>query len=188
MLIKNYIDRFSEVLEKTLITDQQGKELERDEAYQGLVGQLEKIREDKGNLYLVGNGGSSGIISHASVDFLNTCHMRAVPMTDNSMLTCFANDYGYENIFSKPLEKTMQPGDALLAVSSSGTSRNIVNAAETAKSKGAFVLTFSGFKADNPLRATGDTNFWLDALDYGQVELGHALLIHILTDELSERL
>jgi D-sedoheptulose 7-phosphate isomerase len=102
-------------------------------------------------------------------------------------LTCLANDYGYENVFSEGLKTLFTSKDALIAVSSSGSSQNIRNAAVLAKQMGGQVLTFSGFKTDNPLRSLGDYNFWLNSTDYGKVEIGHALLLHILTDELSRR-
>lgn len=188
MLIPDYLKEFTRALEGAVITDGDGREKEQDASYQEAVKGLKELRERKGNLYLIGNGGSSGVISHASVDFLNQCSLRAVPLTDNSQLTCFANDYGYENVFSTPLEKSMSSEDALIAVSSSGTSKNIVNGARKARELGAYVITYSGFKEANPLRSTGDLNFWLDVDDYGKVELGHALLIHILTDELSKAL
>lgn len=186
MLIPDYLKEFSQALQDTVVTDLDGNEKEQDWAYGEAVELFQKLRERQGTLYLIGNGGSSGVVSHASVDFLNQCSVKAFPITDNSQLTCFANDYGYENVFSTPIEKAMSSDDALIAVSSSGTSKNIVNGAQKAKELGASVITYSGFKEENPLRRSGDLNFWLNVGDYGKVELGHALLIHILTDELSK--
>jgi D-sedoheptulose 7-phosphate isomerase len=70
-------------------------------------------------------------------------------------------------------------------VSSSGASTNILNAVLKAKAAGAVVVTFSGFKTDNPLRQLGDLNFYVPSSDYGQVELTHAALLHCLTDRLA---
>ncbi len=147
----------------------------------------EQTHDIGGTIYLVGNGGSSGIVSHSSIDFINACKLRAVAMTDNSVLTCLANDYGYENVFSEGLKTLFTDKDLLIAVSSSGSSMNIRNAANHAREKGGKVITFSGFKEDNPLRNLGDYNYWLNSSNYGKVEIGHALLLHILTDEISER-
>ena len=105
-------------------------------------------------------------------------------MTDNSILTCLANDYGYEKVFSEGLKTLFTGNDMLIAVSSSGSSKNIVNAAESAIQKGGKVITFSGFRDSNPLRSLGDYNFWLNSTNYGKVEIGHAMLLHILTDEI----
>ena len=76
--------------------------------------------------------------------------------------------------------------DILIAISSSGQSRNIVNAVAVAKKNGATVITLSGFQDNNPLRQIGHYNLWLNSKDYGQVEIGHAFILHYLTDRLRE--
>lgn len=182
-MISQYMKRFKAAIEATIITDGDGHEIGHDEAYGNLAKRMLEKKE-KSSMWLYGNGGSSGIVSHAAVDFLNACGFRAMALTDNSLLTCQANDYGYENVFRQPLKTLLRPGDIALGMSSSGKSPNIVNASQYARQNGAFVITYSGFSPDNPLRETGDINFWLPAQDYGIVEMGHAILIHILTDEL----
>ena len=182
-MISPYLDRFSAAVNATVITDREGRELQHDEAYSNLV-RLLLEKKAASNMWLYGNGGSSGIVSHAAVDFMNACGFKAMALTDNSLLTCQANDFGYENVFRQPLKTLLRSGDIALGISSSGKSPNIVNASNYARENGAYVITYSGFKADNPLRETGDINFWLPAQDYGIVEMGHAVLVHILTDEL----
>ena len=66
---------------------------------------------------MIGNGGSSGIVSHSMVDFINACGLNARAITDNSLLTCMANDYGYENVFKQPFSAMINEGDMLIAVS-----------------------------------------------------------------------
>jgi len=186
-MIDSYISEFSEIISNTLVTGRNNTALDSSNAYQQLANMFLGIHKNGGTVYLVGNGGSSGVVSHSSIDFINACKLRAVALTDTSVLTCLANDYGYENVFSEGLKTLFTSKDALIAVSSSGSSQNIRNAAVVAKEIGGKVITFSGFKADNPLRSLGDYNFWLNSSDYGKVEIGHALLLHILTDELSRR-
>lgn len=137
-------------------------------------------------VYLIGNGGSSGIVSHAAIDFLNACGYRAHALSDNSLITCMANDYGYENVFTQPLKTLLEDGDILIAVSSSGNSANIHTAASYAKERNCTVITFSGFKTDNKLRKCGSYNIWLDSEHYGRVEIGHSLILHYLTDRLAQ--
>lgn len=186
-MIESYINEFKDVIANTVI-DHKGEVIhERNEAFNKLADILERKHHSGGIIYLVGNGGSSGVISHSSIDFINACNMRAYPLTDNSILTCLANDYGYEKVFSRALETMFTENDSLIAVSSSGNSMNIRNASNVAAERGGMVLTFSGFSSDNGLRKLGEYNFWLDSSDYGKVEIGHALLLHILTDELSRR-
>lgn len=186
-MIKKYIESFSEILINTIITNISGDILEQNDAIQKITDYFVEIKQNGNTVFLIGNGGSSGIISHASIDLLNACKIKAFPLTDNSHLTCFANDYGYENVFKEPLETLLTSNDALVAVSSSGSSKNIINAANLAKGKEAFVITFSGFNKNNPLRKIGNYNFWLNSNDYGKVEIGHSLLLHIITDVLSNQ-
>lgn len=186
-MILPYLKEFSEVIASTMVTSGRQSEIQSESAIAEIADMFMEMDRNGGKVYLVGNGGSSGIISHSSIDFINACKMKAMPLTDNSILTCLANDYGYENVFSKALETMFTEKDILIAVSSSGSSKNILNAAEAAKKMGGRVLTYSGFKSDNPLRSKGDYNIWLNSNDYGKVEIGHALLLHVLTDELMRR-
>jgi D-sedoheptulose 7-phosphate isomerase len=97
-------------------------------------------------------------------------------------MTCLGNDYGYEQVFSYPLEKLLKPQDLLVAISSSGKSPNIIKAVETALSVQVSVVTLSGFSSQNPLRSLGDLNFWVNRTDYGLVETSHFFLLHAIVD------
>ncbi|MAC95652.1 MAG: phosphoheptose isomerase [Flavobacteriales bacterium] len=184
-MFSTYLSKFNTVLGQTEATNNQENSIGLDEAF-GQVNELfNVVKNNRKNIYLIGNGGSSGIVSHGAIDFLNACGFKARALTDNSMLTCIANDYGYENVFAQPFKTLIEEGDAVIAISSSGKSENIVNACKVARSMGAKVVTFSGFKGGNPLRKEGDFNFWLDSSNYGIVEIGHSLLLHHITDQLS---
>ena len=76
-----------------------------------------------------------------------------------------------------------EPGDVLIAISSSGTSKNILNACAAARRKGfASVITLSGFSPENPLRGLGDQNFWVDSRAYNLVEATHQLWLLAVVD------
>ncbi len=139
-------------------------------------------KENKGIVYVIGNGGSAGIASHFCTDLLKTLSIPAVTLFDSNLLTCIGNDLGYEHVFSRQLETLLNEKDLLVAISSSGQSKNILNAADIALSKNATVVTLTGFLEDNPLRQKGQLNFWLNACDYGLVETGHFSLLHTLID------
>lgn len=149
---------------------------------------LREVCEKKGVVYIIGNGGSAGIASHFCTDLLKARQIPASTLVDSNLLTCIGNDLGYENVFSTQLETLMRPHDLLVAISSSGKSRNILNAADVAKERGAKVITLSGFSEYNPLRSKGDLNFWLNAQDYGLVETGHFSLLHTISDTWQEAL
>jgi D-sedoheptulose 7-phosphate isomerase len=175
---------FARVIAATEFTDQAGRRRDGEEALRTLVEQLKELRQRGGRLYLIGNGGSAGVASHAVTDFLNVGKLRATTLHDPSLLTCMSNDYGYESAFARIVSTMAARDDALIAISSSGQSLNIRNAAAEMRKLGGKVVTLSGFKADNPLRLLGDVNIWLDSSDYGMVEIGHQFVLHNLADRI----
>jgi D-sedoheptulose 7-phosphate isomerase len=175
---------FQRVVANTEATDAAGKRGDTEAAMAGLVAQFKALRAAGGRLYLVGNGGSAGVASHAVTDFLNVARLRATTLHEPSLLTCMANDFGYEVAFARVLATLASAGDVLVAISSSGQSANIRNAAAEMRKLGGKVVTLSGFKRDNPLRAMGDVNLWLDSSDYGMVEIGHQFLLHNVADRI----
>ena len=172
------------VIASAQVTDSTGARLDTEESMQGLLKLLRELRSRNGSVYVVGNGGSASVASHSVTDFVKVAKLRATTLHDASLITCMANDFGYENAFAQILGTVALPGDALLAISSSGNSPNIRNAASVACRKGCSVVTLSGFAADNPLRSAGDLNIWLDSHDYGMVEIGHQFVLHNLADRL----
>lgn len=139
-----------------------------------------------GKLMFIGNGGSASIASHMAVDFTKNGGMRAWAFNDPAILTCLANDLGYENVFSFQIERHADAGDLLFAISSSGRSPNILNGVTAARHRGSKVVTMSGFADDNPLRSCGDLNFYVPSAEYGYVELLHCSLCHCILDGLMD--
>ncbi len=182
MQLKHRVDSFAKVVDATISTDSMNNNIELEEAIFRGMAALRKLRSEKGILYIVGNGGSAAVASHALVDFVNVAKINAHVLHESSLLTCMANDFGYENAYARVLSQIMQPKDILIAISSSGQSNNICGAAKLAKQIGSKVMTFSGFKSNNALRNIGDINFWLDSEDYGFVEVGHQFILHNLVD------
>lgn len=153
-------------------------------AIRGATELLTQLRGRKGRLYVIGNGGSAGVASHAVTDFLNVGRLRAGTLHDPSLLTCMSNDYGFDVAFANILKTLAGPEDVLIAISSSGKSMNIRNAAVAMHQLGGTCITLSGFESSNPLRTMGDLNFWLDSRDYGMVEIGHQFILHNIADRL----
>ncbi|MBI4354251.1 MAG: SIS domain-containing protein [Candidatus Omnitrophica bacterium] len=132
---------------------------------------------------LIGNGGSAAMASHVAVDLTKNAGVRAINFNEADLITCFANDYGYEQWMAKAVEQYGDAGDVLIAISSSGKSPNILNACEAARRMTfAAVVTFSGLSADNPLRQLGDENFWVDSRAYNLVEMAHHFWLLALVD------
>jgi D-sedoheptulose 7-phosphate isomerase len=124
-----------------------------------VVDRIEKLSQNGNQLFWVGNGGSAAIAEHSALDFLRTANIKSRAFNDGPLLTCLSNDFGYATVFQKPLEIFAAGGDVLVAISSSGSSVNILNAVSAATAIGCFLITLSGFAPDNPLRKLGDINF-----------------------------
>ena len=145
----------------------------------------ETHQSDK-KIIIAGNGGSAAMASHLAVDFTKAAGIRAINFNEADLITCFANDYGYEHWVEKALEAYADPGDLVILISSSGTSRNILNASEKANEMGLTVITVSGFLTDNPLRKLGDLNLWVDSKEYNIVEMTHHVWLVAIIDYLIE--
>lgn len=165
-----------------LVEKQKIKAVDLNEAVNCLTKELAQNQASGKNLTFIGNGGSAAIAAHALEDYANIGGFKTIDFYNPALLTCMANDYGYENVFSKPIEMLAESGDTLFAISSSGRSSNILNACESALAKKCKVITFSGFSPDNPLRKLGDFNFYVPSTHYGFVEVAHQALIHCVLD------
>lgn len=175
-------ENFRKVISETACTNTHVDNISLELATQLAMAWLSEKRQHKNAVYIIGNGGSAAVASHAQIDFLNVAKLNVHVLHESSTITCMANDYGYENAFARILEAVLRPDDLLIAISSSGRSQNICKAVITAKNMSAKVITLSGFKSDNPLRQLGDLNYWLGSTDYGFVEMGHQFILHNLSD------
>ena len=147
-----------------------------------IIAMFDGVKQTRGKIMWVGNGGSAAIASHSAADYFRTGNVKTQCFTDSSLITCMSNDFGYPEVFSRPVELYAESGDVLVAISSSGKSPNILNAVQAAREKGCIVVTLSGFNAENPLRKMGDVNFYVPSSEYGFVELTHGVLCHSFLD------
>lgn len=146
---------------------------------------LQKKREGKTAAF-IGNGGSAAVAVHFTSDFFKNGGLKTLSLFDVSTITCLGNDYGYEFIFSKQIERMMNKGDLLVAISSSGKSPNIVNAVKAAQKVQADVLSFTGFSPDNPARISANYSAYISSMKYGIVESCHNLMLQELVDKIAE--
>ena len=172
--IKNYLQDFIELLQPN------------DELIEELVkvrNLLLEVSSKNKKVLIFGNGGSAAIASHFSVDLTKNAKLRCVNFNEASLITCFANDYGFEHWAEKVVDFYGDEGDLLIVISSSGCSENMLNGVQAAR-KGNFkqVVTLSGFAKDNPLSQLGDINLWLDSKAYNFVESVHQIWLLAITD------
>jgi D-sedoheptulose 7-phosphate isomerase len=148
------------------------------------VADLLKNVHSAGNKILIfGNGGSAAMASHFSVDLTKNANLRCFNFNEADLITCFANDYGFERWVEKAVDFYGDEGDLLIVISSSGSSKNMLNGVKAGRN-GNFqsVVTFSGFEQDNPLRQLGDINFWVDSKAYNFVENMHQIWLLAMVD------
>jgi|TARA_B110000879_G_C11165298_1_gene510909 D-sedoheptulose 7-phosphate isomerase len=139
------------------------------------------------NIFFIGNGGSMAICSHMMEDYAKIGKFRTHAFSDPSLITCYANDYGYDHALKEWLKIYFEPNDLLVAISSSGNSQNIINAVSYAQEQGGQVIGLSGFKPDNKLNSSTYINFYLGIENYGVVECFHQVILHALLDEYASK-
>ena len=155
-----------------------------------IILQLLKVKDviikaqTKGKKILIfGNGGSSAIASHFSVDLTKNAGVRCVNFNETNLITCFANDYGYENWIKKAIDFYGDKNDVLIVISSSGKSKNMLNAVKAAKNKKfSSIVTLSGHTENNPLKKLGNINLWVDSKAYNFVENIHQIWLLSIVD------
>ena len=143
---------------------------------------IKEAKNKGGKIILAGNGGSAAMASHVAVDFTKNASIRAINFNEADLITCFANDYGYENWVKQAIEFYADPEDLVFLISSSGNSINMVNAANYCNESNINVITLSGFSDNNKLRKLGKTNFWVNSQEYNIVEMTHHIILLLLVD------
>jgi D-sedoheptulose 7-phosphate isomerase len=145
---------------------------------------LEKAREKGRKVYTFGNGGSSATASHLASDLTKGAirhgkpRIQAYCLTDNaSLLTAWANDTDYDNVFSEQLENYIGAGDVAIGISGSGNSPNVLNGVIKAREKGAVTVGLIGF-GGGKLKDMVDIPVLVACGNMRQVEDIHLIIIH----------
>jgi len=151
----------------------------------GIVEVITKCLQNGGCIYTCGNGGSAADAQHIAAELVGRFEqdrkgLAAVALTtDSSILTSVSNDYGYNHLFYKQVEALVKKGDILWAISTSGSSENIVSAAKLAKEKGATLLAFTG-KKNSQLEAMADVCLCTVSDSTARSQEIHQLAYHII--------
>ena len=162
-----------------------------EESLSAFIQQMEDARQSGNTIFFIGNGGSAATASHMVNDFgtgigkkiQGAPPFRVVSLNDNSaVMLAVANDDGYDQIFINQLRVLYRPGDKLVAISASGNSPNLINAAEWVKEQGGVVISLVGFDGGK-LKPISDVAIHVKSAkgDYGPVEDIHLILDHLLS-------
>tara|TARA_B110000014_G_scaffold198672_1_gene147905 strand:+ start:190 stop:738 length:549 start_codon:yes stop_codon:yes gene_type:complete len=147
-----------------------------------------ECKKNNGKVFIVGNGGSSSIASHVSVDFTKVANVPSQTFNNANLITCFANDFGHDNWVKEAIKAYIQKNDMLILISSSGTSSNIINAAKYCKENNISLITLSGFNIDNPLSQLGNINIHINSNKYNFIEMSHHIILVSIVDIFAENL
>jgi D-sedoheptulose 7-phosphate isomerase len=160
------------------------------DAVETVVYVLAAARRDGRQVFTCGNGASAALASHFAADLAKMAspgsrRFRAVALTDNvSLITAWANDSGYREVFSRQLTNLLREEDVLVAISCSGNSENVIAALEAARARGGETIGLLGFDGGGA-RPLVDHSIWCGDSHYGIVEDVHYMICHIIANFLS---
>jgi len=143
--------------------------------------------KDGGCIYICGNGGSAADAQHIAGELIGRFERerKALPVvaltTDTSVITSISNDYSFDNIFTRQVEALVKKNDILWAISTSGSSANVLAAVKIAKQKNAKILAFTG-RADSELEKTADICFCADDRSTARCQEIHQIAYHIICE------
>tara|TARA_Y100000589_G_C27132889_1_gene621344 strand:+ start:21 stop:581 length:561 start_codon:yes stop_codon:yes gene_type:complete len=173
---KNFISEYLKIYNKSLIENDISNKLIL------LKNKLITLKGRDKKVIIAGNGASASISSHVSVDFTKQAKIKTINFNEANLITCFSNDYGYEFWLEKAIEFYAQLDDIVILVSSSGKSKNIINAALKAKKMNLFLVSFTGFKMNNEVSKISDLSFWVDSKSYNVIENIHQIWLLMVCD------
>jgi D-sedoheptulose 7-phosphate isomerase len=178
--LKSYVEALTQALETV-----SAEQLDR------VVALLIASLNNGNTIFVAGNGGSAAISDHLCCDWCKgtrvegrkSLHVHSLS-SNFALISAIGNDYGFEDVFSTQLEMFAKKGDALVLISSSGNSPNILKALRKAKELGVDTVGFSGFSGGE-LAKNADINLHVNFPNYGVVEDSHQILMHVLAQFLA---
>lgn len=155
---------------------------------------LQQARRKGSQVFILGNGGSASTASHFACDLSKNTrqeglpHFRAIALTDNmALFSAYANDEGYENVFSEQLASLIRPEDVVIAISASGNSKNVIKAVEAAHKHQATVIGFTGFDG-GCLKPLATINIHVNSDIIEHVEDIHLMLEHLIVKTIKDEI
>lgn len=154
--------------------------------------QLAEVYSRKGKLIVFGNGGSMCDAMHFAEELTGRFHrdreaLPAIAISDPGHLSCVANDYGYEHVFSRAVEAYAQAGDMVIGISTSGNSTNVIKAIEAAQQRNCFTCALLGGNGGK-LRDMCDYKVIIPSNDTARIQEIHGILIHIIIQLVEQEL
>jgi D-sedoheptulose 7-phosphate isomerase len=155
---------------------------------------LKSARLDGRQVFIMGNGGSASTATHFVCDLAKNTrkdglpHFKVIGLADNmALFSAYANDEGYENVFSQQLANLVLPDDIVIGISASGNSMNVLNALALAKSRKAITVGFTGFDGGQ-MAAMVDLNVHVNSSIIEHVEDIHLMLEHMIVKSIKDEI
>lgn len=151
------------------------------------VNMIEISLRNGGKIHFCGNGGSAADAQHLAAELSGRFYFDRPPLNaealhcNSSYLTAVANDYGYDIVFSRMLECSGREGDVVVGISTSGNSRNIINAYEVAKQKGIHIISFTG-AGGGKMKEYSDILINVPSTDTPRIQESHIMIGHIICE------
>jgi len=177
-----YITTLTQCLTDISFRNVDGKEIGFEKGFSEWIDRTRKIKQSNNTIFFVGNGASASMACHMAADVSKNGNIRTQVFTDVSLITAIANDISYDEVFAEPIRLQMFDNDMLVAISSSGNSKNVIRACEECRKKNGQIITLSAMNRDNFLQSMGDINIFIPAQTYGWAESGHAAILHYWMD------
>ena len=151
---------------------------------------FESTHKAGNKIIFVGNGGSAAMASHCAVDLSKNAGIRSINFNEADLITCLANDRGYENWVTEALKLYADKGDVVVLISSSGRSINMMNAAKYCNQNSLVLMTVTGMDKRNPLKSQNDKgsytdsdlNLWVNSKAYNLIEMVHHFWLLCICD------
>jgi len=184
--IMEHIHNYISILQQTI--DQLPHQLIAD-----VIEILNQARLQGKQVFIMGNGGSASTASHFVCDLSKNTRGQSLPpfrvigLADNmALVSAYANDEGYENVFSQQLANLVNPGDVVIAISASGNSKNVINAIEEARRHDAMTIGFTGFDGGQ-LGQIVNVHIHVKSMIIEHVEDIHLMLEHMIVKTIKEQ-
>ena len=154
---------------------------------------ITKSMQNQGKLLICGNGGSAADSQHIAAELIGRFvkERKSLPAialtTDSSILTCMGNDYGFDDIFSRQVEGLAKKNDVLIAISTSGNSKNVIKAVQKAKELGVITIGLLG-KTGGLLKDICDFNITFPYKETARIQEHHMMSYHIICELVEEKM
>ncbi len=152
--------------------------------FNNLLKKIKEIKKNKNKILIFGNGAGASIASHFSNDCNKSLKLRCLSFDSSTHLTCYSNDYGYENWVKETIKSHYSKKDLIILISASGNSLNMIKAAKFCKLKKYNFFSMTGFKKKNKLNINSKNFLWINSKSFNQVEISQLTVLLSIVDKM----